>query len=267
MTLATIVQVNPADKVMVNKMTAMVPVNKMIAMVPVNKMTATVLVNNHTVPDRSRMVPVNNHMVPDKNRMGPDNNHMVLDNKRATIMAPVNKVLTTAPANKATDLVNKAVMIIALVNKDLMTMVQDLVVLNPINQKLQATVPAMITLKVAEAALNTEEQALPMILTDPETPTTRVTDLVNKVAAAMDLAKLTIMDLAKLTIMDLAKLTIMDLAIRAVMLGMDNSNMDNSNMESNNVDNRVMEIRVEGMMTIIDQYSRSLLNLGGSSYY
>ena len=224
------------------------------------------------------MVPVNNHMVPVNNHMVLDNNHMVPDNKRATIMAPVNKatdlvnkaVMIIALVNKAAmiiALVNKAVMIIALVSKDLVTMVQDLKVVNLINQKLQATVPAMITLKVAAAALNTEEQALPMILMDPETPTTRVTDLVSKVAAAMDLAK---------------KLTIMDLAIRAVMLVMDNSNMeankvdnsnmeankvDNSNMEANKVDNRVMEIkvdnrvmeikvnRVEGMMTIIEEYA------------
>ena len=244
---------------MVNKMTAMVPVNNHMVldnnhtvldnnhMVPDNKRaTIMALVNKATVQDNKRatiMAPVNKATVQDNKRatiMAPVNKAMVQDNKRAMIMAPVNKatvqdkkVLTTAPVNKATDLVNKAVMIIALVNKDLVAMV------NPITQKLQAMVPAMITLKVAAAALNMEEQALPMILMDPETPTTQVTDLVNKVAAAMDLAK---------------KLTIMDLAIRVVMLV-----MDNSNMESNNVDNRVMEMttvnRVEGMMTIIEEYS------------
>ena len=192
-----------------NKVTITAPINKtpvrdskVLTTAPGNK--ATDLVNNHTVPVKNHTAPVNNHTAPDN---------------KVTITAPINKtpvrdskVLTTAPGNKAldlvkkvtdlvnkaTDLINKAAMIIALV-KEPVAMVQGLPAVNTAmvnnKNKLQATVAAMTTLKMT-AALNTEEQALPMILMDPEILTTRALDLVNKVAADMDLAQVMIMDLA-----------------------------------------------------------------------
>ena len=236
MTLATMVPVNQADKVIVNKMT-----------------TAMVLVNNHMVPDNKRatiMVPVNRAvgMVPDNKRatiMVPVNRAvgMVPDNRRATIMVPVNKatvqdnkVLTTAPVNKAAmiiALVNKAA-IIALVNKDPVAMVQGLpavnttIMVNNNNSKLQATVAAMIILKVAAAALNTEEQALPMILMDP------AMDLVNKVAVDLDLAIKVVME------------------ILVIMTTVEHKVVDNRVMEINAVNKAVNKADMEGMTAIIE---------------
>lgn len=233
--MTTITPVNPADKVMVNKMTtATVPVKRAVGMVLVNKATA------------------------------PTNNHTALDNKAATIMAPVNKptvqdnkVLTTAPVNKATDL---AAMIIALVNKAPVVMGQDLPAVSPTimvnnNNKLQVTVAATITLKVAAAALNTEKQALPMILMDPEIPMTRVMDLVNKVAGAMDLAQLTIMDLAIRAPMPVLEILVVEILM--TRMAVDCKVVDDRDMEGNKVEIRVMETNVvnkaemKGMIAII----------------
>jgi len=230
------IPVNPADKVMVNKMTtATVPVKRAVSMVLVKKAPA------------------------------PANNHTALDNKAAMIMAPANnhtvqdnKVLTTAPVNKATGL---AAMIIALVNKPPVTMGQDLPAVNPTimvnNKKLPVTVAVMITLKVTAAPLNTEKQALPMILMDPETPMTRAMDLVNKVAA-MELARLTIMDLAIKALIPVMEILVVEILM--TRMAVDCKAVDNRDMESNKADNRVMEINgankadMERMIAIIEGY-------------
>ena len=209
--MTTIVPVNPVDKVMVNKTTATVPVNRAVGIVPVKKATAPV--NNHTVQD--------------------------------------NKVLTTAPGNKATDLINKAAMIIALVDKDPVAMVQDLPVVN--SKKLPPPVAAMITLKVAAAALNTEERILPVIPMDPEIQTTRAMDL-NKVAPDMDLPKLMIMDLA-IKVLILVMVVMTRTAVdRKVGEDRDMERNKADNKVDNKVANKAMEIKadMEGMIAITE---------------
>src|SRR5947207_8116186 len=107
MTLANIIPVNPADKTMIDQIvTITAPLKRAATMVLVNKVAP---VNNRT------MDLANNPTAPAKTVMtiiAPANKVTMKGNKLLTTVS-VKNALTMALINRATDLVNNPVMIIA----------------------------------------------------------------------------------------------------------------------------------------------------------